>query len=176
MVVFEVGVGPIETCRSRPYWNKAHCVLFEPSPFYDGIVRAVGNRPNVQVHKIAVHDYNGTCNFIVNSQLSAIAGLSSPQVQFGVRGGQHVSCQCAKISEFDKGDIDLLLLDMEGAEWFALKHLISRPKDIIVETQLNNAYKNPFLKEIKHWMKQNQYRAVKHVGADTIWQKTIKVL
>lgn len=177
MVVFEIGVGPIETCRSKPYWGKAECVLFEPAvSYYKGIEQAVKQWPNVQFHNIAIYDYNGRCKFIENQQTSFIEGINSPYVQFGIHSGKHGSCKCAKLSEFDKGNIDLLLLDMEGAEWFALKHLISRPKEIIVETQLDKSYKNPYLKEINQWMKTNGYRKVKHIVADTIWQKEIKIL
>jgi len=172
VVIFEIGVGPIETCRSMPYWDVAECVLFEPtSYYYEAIVTATSNRPNVKVHNVAIYDYNGEVEFIENSQISAIRGINSPQVQFGTPGGNQVIRPCAKLNEYDKGDIDLLLLDMEGSEWFALKHLVSRPKKIIVETQLTTVYRNPFLTEIEEWMKHNNYQKFSHIMADTTWAK-----
>lgn len=176
MVVYEIGVGPVELCRSKPYWNNSECVLFEPAiPYYTGIIQQTAKHPNVQVHNIAIYDYDGHCDFIENGQISFIKGLNSPQVQFGIHGGSNIFCPCAKISKFDKGNIDLLLLDMEGAEWFALKHLISRPKKIIVETELASKYKNPFLEEIQSWMKTNEYQQVDQIDADTVWGKSHKV-
>jgi FkbM family methyltransferase len=176
MVVYEIGVGPVELCRSKEHWGKAECVLFEPASFYyKEIVQQASEHPNVQVHNIAIYDYDGYCEFIENSQMSFIKGLNSPQVQFGIHDGLHRICPCAKISKFDKGNIDLLLLDMEGAEWFVLKYLISRPDKIIVETELASRYKNPFLEEIQTWMQINGYHNTDTIGADTVWEKSHKV-
>jgi len=174
MVVFEVGVGPLSTCRSRPYWDKHKCVLFEPLwNFYHEINKAI-KPSNVIVHNIAIYDYNGKCEFIQNDQLSSIKGIHSPAFQIGQRGGNITVCDCAKIREFDKGDINLLFLDMEGSEWFVLKHLISRPKKIVIETS-SPGYVNPFLKEIHGWMWENKYKEVGRDGPDIIWIKKHKI-
>jgi hypothetical protein len=169
MIIFEVGVGPIWSCRSKPYWNKDECVLFEPV-YYEEIKKAIAKYPNVQLYDIVIYDYTGQCNFIENGQLSCIQGLNSPHIQFNSQSGIVKSYNCTKLSDFDKGNIDLLLLDMEGAEWFALKHLISRPKKIITEMQ-TNGYCNPFLNEIQQWMYDNHYKEIDHKGADVVWEK-----
>jgi len=175
MVIYEIGVGPLGTCRSRPYWEKAECVLFEPLiSFYQEITKTTSKYPNVKVHNLAIYDYNGQCSFIESNQISHIKGIKSPYVQFGSSGGRTTSCRCATMDKYDPGNIDLLFLDMEGAEWFALKNLISRPKKIIVETQIPT-YKNPYLNEITQWMKFNKYHATEKIGADTVWEKTHKV-
>lgn len=171
MVIYEIGVGPVWSCRSKPYWARDKCVLFEPLfSYYKGIENAISKYPNVELHNIAIYDYNGQCNFVENYELSFIKGLNSPHVQFGNKDNVEKSIYCSRISEFDRGDIDLLLLDMEGAEWFALKHLVSRPRKIVVETQIP-AYCNPFLKEIQEWMKINKYGQIDKVGADSVWEK-----
>lgn len=172
MIVFEIGVGPVELCRSKEYWNSSECILFEPvTLYYEELVQETSQHPNVQVHNIAIYDHDGYCDFIENGHTSYVKGLNSPQVQQSIEGGLHRSCPCARISIFDKGNIDLLLLDMEGSEWFVLKHLISRPDKIVVETELATVYKNPFLEEIKQWMKNNKYHNTETIGADTVWKK-----
>ena len=70
----------------------------------------------------------------------------------------------------DPGDIDVLLIDTEGAEFFVLKNLISRPKIICVETHAGN-YKNPFMNEIVDWMNSNNYEFYYSSGADTFFIK-----
>lgn len=53
----------------------------------------------------------------------------------------------------------MLLLDMEGSEYFALKHLISRPNLIVIEMQdAAKKYKNPYFDEILNWFTENKYQ------------------
>src|SRR5262249_53222350 len=59
----------------------------------------------------------------------------------------------------DSGDIDILLVDVEGAEYFVIKHLRSRPKIIVLETHYGN-YRNPYMSEIDHWMATNDYARI----------------
>lgn len=176
MVIYEVGVGPVSTCRSKPYWNEHECVLFEPVvSFYKEILNEIPIGSNVKLYNIVIYDYNGKCDFVESSQMSHIKGINSPYTQFKASDGVDKYYTCAKITDFDKGDIDLLFLDMEGAEWFVLKYLISRPGKIIVETELASRYKNPFLNEIQKWMQVNRYSKTDTIGADTVWEKSHKV-
>jgi FkbM family methyltransferase len=172
VAIFEIGVGPIELCRSRPYWDKFECVLFEPvTAYYEEIIKASKDFINVQVHDIAIYDYTGECILFECGIQSFIQGLNSPYLQLNSNSGiTEKSCKCAKISDFDKSDIELLFLDIEGAEWFVLKHLISRPKKIIIEMELFSRYKNPFSKEIQGWMAVNNYQQTGMIGADAIFE------
>ena len=70
----------------------------------------------------------------------------------------------------DPGNIDMLLIDTEGAEFFVLKNLISRPKIISVETHYAN-YKNPFYDQIIEWMNFNNYEIWYKTESDTIFIK-----
>ena len=45
---------------------------------------------------------------------------------------------------------------MEGSEWFVLQNLVSLPKVIIVEL-VAGEYINPFVFEIKKWLKEKGY-------------------
>ena len=73
-----------------------------------------------------------------------------------------------KIEEIDPGNIDVLYLDCEGAEWFALKNLISRPRIIQIEMQ-GKTYKNPFFNDIIKWMKNNNYELSRMEDSDFIY-------
>jgi FkbM family methyltransferase len=62
--------------------------------------------------------------------------------------------------EIDPENIDVLFIDTEGGEYFVLQFLKSRPKIIAIETHYsehNNHYINPYIKEIREWMENNNY-------------------
>ncbi|MBK8554209.1 MAG: FkbM family methyltransferase [Ignavibacteria bacterium] len=70
----------------------------------------------------------------------------------------------------DDGTIDLLSVDIEGGEWFVVKHLVSRPDVISIETHWKN-YSNPYLKEINEWMSDNDYQIWYIDKSDTVYFK-----
>lgn len=76
-----------------------------------------------------------------------------------------------KFSEFDKGDIDLLSIDIEGCELFVLQEMRSRPLIIRVE-MLWKSYKNPFYDHILYWMKKNNYILFTKIQADYVFTRT----
>jgi FkbM family methyltransferase len=56
----------------------------------------------------------------------------------------------------DDGTIDLLSIDIEGAEWCVIKNMVSRPRVIALEMQAGT-YINPKIGEIKNWMRRSGY-------------------
>ena len=64
-------------------------------------------------------------------------------------------------NEIDDGTIELISIDTEGSEWFAIKNMISRPVVISLETH-GGMYTNPYLEELEKWMQDNHY---------TLWYK-----
>jgi FkbM family methyltransferase len=72
------------------------------------------------------------------------------------RGDDRFVAQARRFDQIDDGSIELLSIDVEGAEWYVLKHLRSRPQVISVETHAGE-YTNPFLREIRSWMRENGY-------------------
>jgi len=80
------------------------------------------------------------------------------------------SVKAILFSEIDKGSFDLISIDIEGAEWFVIKHLVSRPNVISVETH-GKYYTNPYLYEIKSWMKTNNYEEWYKDESDTVFVK-----
>ena len=70
----------------------------------------------------------------------------------------------------DDGSVDVLSIDVEGGEWFVLRHLRSRPQVICVETH-GKRYVNPFLTEIDEWMRSQGYGAWYRDACDTVYRK-----
>jgi FkbM family methyltransferase len=164
-VLCEVGCGPLSMCYGKLVWGNPnlHVILFEPHPkFYADLKQEANGLSNVEVHNVAIGDENGVLKFVEDGPSSSLNGVDSPLVQH--RGDLYkkdnvIDVQVRKISEFDFGQIDILRVDTEGAEWFCLKHLKSRPKEIVVEIYNDLAtYINPYLFEIEAWAKQNNYK------------------
>lgn len=170
IVVAEVGVGPPEMCRGLLMCDRPniHVLLFEPNPGYCARLRiAIGDRKNVELYEVAIGDEPGELDLLDEGTSSALVGTASPVSQH--RG--EIECNRFKVkvdrfSTFDKGDIDVLYVDIEGSEWMCLKHMTSRPQQITVEVYNDIAtYINPYLYEICEWAEKNGYkRTAVHEG------------
>ena len=83
----------------------------------------------------------GSCSYILGSN-SPIVQNPANSLEF-IDGLPRFKVQSKTIKEIDNGKIDILLLDCEGAEWFILENLISRPYAISIELFDGQYYKNP---------------------------------
>jgi len=176
-VLCEVGVGPVSQAYGALVWSRpdVEVLLFEPHPtYYLELVAAAAGRQNVQIFNVAIGDEDGQMQFREEGTSSSLVGVASPSVQHTKLPDSSfplVNVDVKKISQYDTGQIDILRVDTEGAEWFALKHLVSRPKQIVVEIYNDLAtYINPYLYEIEAWAKQNGYRKVQIAEGDFIYQ------
>jgi hypothetical protein len=176
--LYEVGVGHLGVSYGALLWDKPewNIVMFEPHPrYYKEMMEAKKNRQNVTIHNVAIGDYNGEVEFFEKETSSFIKDIKSPICQTEDSSEKDLNSfkvQLKKISEFDNGDIDYLRIDTEGAEWFTLKHLKSRPETINIETHGDNAqYINPFLYEIEEWMEQNNYSRVSIDHCDSVYKR-----
>ena len=165
-VVFEIGVGPANSCRSKQFWGRSECHLFEPVPsFHEVLEEEASSFENVHVHNVAIYKEERIVTFVENGGLSFIEGIDSPLVQSytAKRRQEHnpslfprIKVQAKTIKSYDKGNIDVLLMDMEGSEWYVLESLVSRPNFIAIETIVGR-YKNSHMAEIENWMASNDY-------------------
>jgi FkbM family methyltransferase len=73
-------------------------------------------------------------------------------------------------SEIDNGNYDLISIDIEGAEWFVLKHMVSRPNIISLETH-GKYYSNPNIAKIRDWIRENNYFVWYKDNSDTVYVK-----
>lgn len=178
LVICEVGVGPLAMSYGALMWNRpdVHMIMFEPLPrYYEENRIAANGRANVELYNVAIGDEPGRLSFYDEGTSSSLVGVASPFAQHHGpdRGAQTVEVDVRRISEFDKGDIDILRVDTEGNEWACLKHLVSRPKQIVVEIYNDLAtYINPHLAEIVEWAKVNGYRLSAIQDSDFIYTRS----
>lgn len=124
------------------------------------------DHPNVQVIFAAIVDTpqaGKDVRIYERNSSSFIEGVSSPaKANDGYVENPADSTYVVagrSIAEFDNGQVDVLMADTEGCEWFCVKNLISRPKIITLEMRGQN-YVNAFTAEILTWMQENGYVAV----------------
>lgn len=115
--------------------------------------------PNLTIHNAAIAAAPGKVKLYERNASSFVAGIRSPaKVNDGYEENENDAYEvdAVTIEQLDDGEIDVLLADVEGSEWFCIKGLKSRPKMIILEL-FGWQYVNPYLEEIKGWMSENGY-------------------
>lgn len=169
--IFEIGVGKSYGCRTKRFWgSEVECHLFEPNPFsYKELIDLSKDYKNVYIYNVAITDKSGEEEIVLIDNCSYLEGIDSPMVlNHGIncdiiKNAKKIKVKSETIDKFDKGDIDVLLIDTEGCEWFVLEKLISRPKQIVVETSIvgkENIIYNKNLDKILFWMWNNNYQLV----------------
>lgn len=178
--VAEVGIWKANECRSHEFIiNKKRVQLFEPHPVAFGNLKdSYGQYENVTFHQIAVSSEKGKAKFTCNESSSFLSSIDRPPcVQddpcrvFNKNSKAEIEVECDTFNDYDDGTIDLLLLDMEGAEYGVLQNLKSRPRIIAVETHSENRYTNPNMDKINAFMNGNTYKVLFRNTSDSffIW-------
>ena len=186
-VIYEVGVGGVNVSRAARYFGNpdVEVHLFDPitehmDQFRNYIKRF--NIKNTHIHECCIGDKDGKVDIYECFEHSMILGLEgpninkkqSPETYFGEKPVKIVSKDCFRISEFDKGNIDVILIDIEGGEWFVLKHLVSRPSMIWIELCENYGggdFTNEHTDKILQWMDINGYQAIQKLDLDVLFVK-----
>lgn len=160
--VCEVGVYFPETSNVlRFIQDGTPALLVEADPLcIERIQQAFAAYPQVNIFPVAIWDEPGTVTLYraqASTFVSTVEGAPA-LVNDGYQAEEadRFTAEARRFSELDPGDIDLLSIDIEGAEWFVLKHLQSRPLVIALETHAAQ-YTNPHLPEIMAWMQKNGY-------------------
>lgn len=170
----EVGVYHPETSNIYQYiLANIPCTLVEPDPKSVQLINEYfPDRKNITLEQVAVCDYSGTIDLIQRGASTFASNLPrSPSMvndEYALNDSDRFSVKAVTFDALDKGDIDLLSIDIEGGEWFVLKHMQSRPRIISVETH-GAAYVNPFITDIRQWMKHNQYELWYKDKADSVY-------
>jgi FkbM family methyltransferase len=163
--IFDIGFG-ISDNNFYEYENSdINYQFFEPNILYfNQLIIKFGKYKNIKLHNCAIFDENKIVDFYLDGAYSFVGGVYC-QAQRQLKNNAEVLLNKTrikilgnKISEFDSGNIDFLSLDCEGCEWFALKHLISRPKIIRLVNFCEGGYCNIFNKEIQFWIFKENYR------------------
>lgn len=133
-----------------------------------------GARANVRIVDCAVADAPGTLTLhrAGASTFGANVPVSPATVNDGyvVGRGESFCVPAVTFDTIDDGTIDVLTIDIEGGEWFVLRHLRSRPAVISVETH-GKRYRNPFRAEIEAWMTAEAYGAWYFDDSDTVYRR-----
>lgn len=180
-VVFEIGVGELNVCRTRQFWGtNIECHLFEPHPrMYNDLKNASQIYPNVKTYHLGISNKKGEAELYLANNCSFVDGIDAPVVVQNVtkddyKNWEKFIIKLDTIDKYDKGNIDLLLLDMEGSEWFVLEKLISRPQIIYIETHIplnSPPYLNKYMDKILFWMWENNYQLVAKDETDSVFKK-----
>jgi FkbM family methyltransferase len=175
--VCEVGVYMPESSNILDFLNNGvKATLVEPD---EKSITEINTRfkmlPNVHLFPIAIYDYEGTLTLLKRGASTFVSELSdSPAIindKYHPEEADRFTVKCTTMDKIDDGTIDLLSIDTEGAEWYVLKNLKSRPSVISVETH-GRAYINPFIDEISTWMRINRYVAWYKTNSDTVFSKS----
>jgi FkbM family methyltransferase len=171
----EVGVYLPETSNIVDFIKEGiRTSLVEADPETVAILNDYFKKYNVTIFPVAVWSSSGTVRLSRAAASTFVSELeSSPAIvndKYKVEMGNSFEVKCVVFSEIDKGDIELLSIDIEGGEWHVINHLKSRPKIISVETH-GKYYTNPFIKEITQWMRENQYGLWFKDASDTVFMK-----
>lgn len=130
--------------------------------------------PNVTLHSVAVWDTPGTLKLSKAASSTFATELpTSPALendQYRISSATTFEVPCVQFSTLDDGSIDLLSIDIEGGEWYVLKHLRSRPQVLSLETH-GKYYTNPFLPQITEWLHANGYELWYKDGSDSVYIK-----
>jgi len=172
--VCEVGVYLPDASAVKEFIvNGINATLIEADPDYCKAINVhFGQYDNLTVYNIALYDYEGTVELCKKKSSTFLKELQvSPAIvndNYSVDKGEFFTVNCARFSTIDKGNFDLVSIDIEGAEWFVIKHMISRPTVLAIETH-GKYYTNPYLENILAWTKDNHYKVWYKDNSDTIF-------
>jgi len=174
--VAEVGVYMPETSNIRAFTKAGTRSTFvEPDP---DSIKAVNTffagMENVTVYPVAVFDKSGSVELVQRKASTYLKVLdSSPAIindEYQLDDKDTFTVDAVTFDEIDDGSIDLLSIDIEGGEWFVIKHMVSRPLVLSIETH-GAIYTNPYMKEINQWISDNGYIVWYKDGSDTVYVK-----
>ncbi len=173
--VCEVGVYIPETSNVLGFINDGvRATLVEADPDVAQKIRAKFATKNVQLHPVAVWDTNGTLKLSKAASSTFATELpTSPALEndrYHISEATTFEVPCVQFSTIDDGTIDLLSIDIEGGEWYVLRHLVSSPKVLSIETH-GKYYTNPFITEITTWLAQHSYTLWYKDGSDSVYIK-----
>ncbi len=133
-----------------------------------------GAHAHVTIEDVAVADAAGTLTMYRKgaSTFGSNVPRSPAQVNDNYRpvAVDSFEARAVTFDTIDDGTIDVLSIDIEGGEWFALRCMRSRPAVISVETH-GKRYVNPFLSEIAGWARAEGYGAWYHDASDTVFRR-----
>lgn len=135
--------------------------LVEPDPkSVESIKERFRELENVTLHEVALADEPGEIELVQFGASTYASTLASSPAMANdghvASAEERFTVPAARFDSIDDGTIELLSVDIEGSEWFVLKHLASRPAVLSIELR-GKRYVNPFFKEITAWLQARGY-------------------
>ena len=172
--VAEVSAGtPDRTVFAKYCGTLRKVLLVEPGPGFDLLKQKWGNSDNVTLHNVAIddaatevdlwmerdtdkHHFNGhTADYPHHEP-------HDPKIWF------KITVPAVPFSTIDPGDIDALMLDVEGSELKVLETMVSKPQIIAVEIRHGDG-KHPAARRIMKWMRDHGYKLITRHGWDDVY-------
>jgi hypothetical protein len=152
--------------------------LVEANPvMVDKIKEAFKTYSKTTIYPYAVAATPGTVTLYNRGASTFVESVVSPAMvndQYAKLESDRFDVEAKTFDQMDDGTIDILCIDIEGAEWFVLSKLKSNPALISVETH-GKYYLNPKLAEIENWMKERGYEKWYKDKSDTVFVKPDKI-
>jgi len=172
--VVEVGVGDSFSCKSISFWGNPNynVTLFEPNPLlFNSLHKKVRNYQNVTLHNVAIYNETRKGTLVMAGVLSYLPEVASPintifqNKLTEILTSHHVPVDLVTFDQFDSGNIDMLLLGMEGAESTVFEKMKSKPHVIILNNHFANdyAYAFPNFRSIQEWCLANRYEIIQGI-------------
>ena len=174
--VCEVGVWHPRTSNIKYYIEKdIKTLLIEPDLESIALIeKEWSDKKNLILKTFACTDFEGTIDLHKAGSSSFVSSTNnSPAIvndSFDIKKNVSTKVDAKKFSSEDPGDIDLISIDTEGSEWYVIKHMISRPDVISIETH-GGYYINPYIEEIKKWMGKHNYALWFKDNSDSVYVK-----
>ena len=177
-VICEVGVFmPDRSHIKNLIPNSKKVIMIEAQKKHADAIKKAFNQYNyVVVHNVAIYKENlDKIKLYCKNEATFIEGLASPEVviqKYLPKESDAFYVEARTFDNYDDGDIDVLTVDIEGAEWYVIEKLISRPAIICLETHYKPPlYVNPHMEEIDEWMVKNNYEKYCEDIGDTVYIK-----
>lgn len=171
--VCEVGVYLPKTSNVYDFiQDGVRTTLVEADPETNKEINTFFAGKNYTLFPVAIWDNEGVIKLCKAKASTFVADLtSSPAIEndrYVVEEEDTFEVPCTKFSTIDDGSIEFLSIDIEGSEWYVIKHMVSRPKILSIETH-GKYYTNPFMKEIAAWIATNNYSVWYKDSSDTVY-------
>ena len=160
--VAEIGVWHPQTSNVYQYIQDGiRTTLVEPDPNSIALIKSqFADYDNVTLYECALCNFSGQVELVQRESSTFVSTLPvSPALvndDYDIKQTDKFTAEARLFSEIDDGTIDLLSVDTEGSEWFVIKHMLSRPAVISIETH-GGMYVNPYIDKLQQWMDDNNY-------------------
>lgn len=174
--VAEIGVYCPHTSHVIDFINAGvPAILVEADPKCVKDIRKFFETSDVMIYPFAIWDDETLVTLYRVGASTFVSGIETSPAKINDGYTEHrkdaFQVQSKRFSSIDPGDIDLISIDVEGAEWYVLKHMVSRPAIISLELRAGK-YKNPFSAQINSWLANNQYRLWYHDDTDSVYYRS----